>query len=239
VELFTPLHRGGSGSPLVCIHGVMDSWRTWELVLPALERRYDVLAPTLPGHAGGPPLTRPLDDTLMADAIEAAMDAAGFGRARLAGNSLGGFVALQLAERGRADAVIAFAPAGGWPVGDDAPQRLFAYQRELRAAVTAAVAFADVPEARLHQMLAVARCDAADELIDHAMSSSWELDAERIDCPVRVVWGTADELLPWPAAARRYREEWLPHADWIELDGTGHHPQLEVPLEAAELILGF
>src|SRR5215212_11490935 len=55
-RLFTPSHRGGSGPPLVCLHGFMDTWRVWELVLPALERRHDVLAPTLAGHAGGPPL---------------------------------------------------------------------------------------------------------------------------------------------------------------------------------------
>ena len=60
-----------------------------------------------------------------------------------------------------------------------------------------------------------------------------------IRCPVRVVWGTADRLLPWPVAALRYRRDWLPHADWIELDGIGHCPQLDVPLETAELILGF
>ena len=53
---FTPAHRGGAGPPLVCLHGFMETWRTWELVLPALERRHDVLAPTLPGHAGGPAL---------------------------------------------------------------------------------------------------------------------------------------------------------------------------------------
>ena len=44
---FTPSHRGGSGPPLVCLHGFTDTWRTWELVLPALERHHDVLAPTL------------------------------------------------------------------------------------------------------------------------------------------------------------------------------------------------
>jgi pimeloyl-ACP methyl ester carboxylesterase len=55
---------------------------------------------------------------------------------------------------------------------------------------------------------------------------------------VRVVWGTADRLLPWPAAAARYRN-WLPHADWVELEDVGHAPQLDVPLEAAQLILGF
>jgi pimeloyl-ACP methyl ester carboxylesterase len=57
-------------------------------------------------------------------------------------------------------------------------------------------------------------------------------------CPVRIVWGTEDRLLPWPSAARRYRAE-LPHADWVVLDGVGHCPQLDVPLEAAELILTY
>src|SRR4051795_12594345 len=52
---FTPAHRGGSGPPLVCLHGFTDTWRTWELVLPALERHHDVLAPTLAGHAGRAP----------------------------------------------------------------------------------------------------------------------------------------------------------------------------------------
>jgi len=55
---------------------------------------------------------------------------------------------------------------------------------------------------------------------------------------VRIVWGTADRLLPWPAAATRFRRDWLPHADWVELEGVGHSPQLDVPLETAQLILG-
>jgi pimeloyl-ACP methyl ester carboxylesterase len=52
------------------------------------------------------------------------------------------------------------------------------------------------------------------------------------------VWGTADKLLRWPEAGTRYRTE-LPQADWVLLDGIGHSPQLDVPLEAAQLILGF
>ncbi|MGZ4201864.1 MAG: alpha/beta fold hydrolase, partial [Thermoleophilaceae bacterium] len=76
-------------------------------------------------------------------------------------------------------------------------------------------------------------------LAAYAAEASWELDAAAIDCPVRIVWGTADALLPWPSAASRYRTEWLPQADWLELDGVGHCPQLDVPLETAELILGF
>jgi pimeloyl-ACP methyl ester carboxylesterase len=54
--VFTPAHRGGAGPPLVCLHGFTGTWRVWELVLPALERRHEVPAPTLLGHAGGPPL---------------------------------------------------------------------------------------------------------------------------------------------------------------------------------------
>ncbi|MEA2449546.1 MAG: hypothetical protein QOG63_1478, partial [Thermoleophilaceae bacterium] len=52
-------------------------------------------------------------------------------------------------------------------------------------------------------------------------------------------WGTADRILEWPRAALRYRDDWLPQADWVELDGVGHCPQLDVPLETAELIAGF
>ena len=84
----------------MCLHGFADTWRTWELVLPALERRHDVLAVTLAGHAGGPPIEGDVGDDTLADAVERAMDEAGFGIAHLAGNSLGGHVALQLAARG-------------------------------------------------------------------------------------------------------------------------------------------
>lgn len=85
---------------------------------------------------------------------------------------------------------------------------------------------------------AAAATDAA-AMIDGALRGGWTVDPERIACPVRIVWGLEDRLLPWPAAAARYRDEWLLHADWVELDGVGHCPQLDVPLETAELILGF
>ena len=89
-------------------------------------------------------------------------------------------------------------------------------------------------------MRGAARCDAA-RRADRARAAraGWPLDAERIDCPVRIVWGTEDRLLPWPSAAARFRDEWLPHADWVELEGVGHCPQLDVPLETAQLVLGF
>jgi pimeloyl-ACP methyl ester carboxylesterase len=55
---------------------------------------------------------------------------------------------------------------------------------------------------------------------------------------VRIVWGTADRLLPWPSAARRFQRG-LAQADWVVLDGVGHAPQLDVPVETAQLILEF
>ena len=259
---FTPSHRGGAGPPMVLLHGFADTWRVWELVLPALERRHDVLALTLAGHAGGPPLDAAIDDRTLADAVERAMDDAGFELAHLVGNSLGGYVALQLAARGRARSVVAFAPAGGWAPGDPARARLFGFQaevlegargaaphaeavlasREARRGATRYIttSFEHIPvELLAHQLRGVAECVAGPALLENADAFAWRLDAERVTCPVRIVWGTADRLLAWPSAAARYRTEWLPHADWVELEGIGHCPQLDVPLEAAELILGF
>jgi pimeloyl-ACP methyl ester carboxylesterase len=258
---FTPAHRGGSGAPMVCLHGFTDTWRTWELVLPALEREHDVLAPTLAGHAGGPTIVGEVTDTAIADAVERSMDDAGWETAHLVGNSLGGYLALQLASRGRARSVVALAPAGGWAAGDESYRDTLDYfttmQRLLRDAAPHADAivstpagrrratlstterFEHIPPERLaHQSGGAANCTAAAPLVAYAEREGWRIDAERIDCPVRVVWGTEDKLLHWPSAAARYRDQ-LPQADWIELEGVGHCPQLDVPLETAELILGF
>src|SRR3954454_17031320 len=140
---FTNSHRGGDGPPLVCLHGFIDTWRTWELVLPALERHHDVLAPMLPGHAGGPSIEGAATPSTLVEGVERAMDEAGFETAHIVGNSLGGFVALQLAERGRARSVVALAPAGGWAPGDDARRNVLEGQRELHQQVRARAAYAD------------------------------------------------------------------------------------------------
>jgi pimeloyl-ACP methyl ester carboxylesterase len=259
---FTPSHRGGSGPPLVCLHGFTDTWRIWELALPALERQHDVLSPTLAGHAGGPRLEGEIDDSVLADGVERAMDEAGFETAHIVGNSLGGYVAFQLAARGRARTVVAFAPAGGWARGDESSKDLFSLQAAMvdsaklaapraleilatpegrrRATQYTAVNYEHIPvELLAHQLLGLARCAGAPAMIEHALRAGWWVDAEKITCPVRIVWGSADRLLPWPSAAARFRTEWLPHADWVELDDVGHCPQLDVPLETSQLILGF
>jgi pimeloyl-ACP methyl ester carboxylesterase len=256
-------YRGGRGEPLVLLHGASMSWRAWRPVLSGLEGHHDVLVPTMIGHRGGAPWPEgePVGVEGIVDDVESLMDAAGMPTAHLVGNSLGGHVALRLAARGRARTVVALAPAGGW--GDDSSRDLLRFQATLVEQTKAAAPYADAlvatPEGRrratrylttnfehipaellAHQLRAVAASsESALAMIHVALREGWSLDAEHITCPVRIVWGTDDRLLPWPAAAARFRTQWLPHADWVELDGVGHAPQLDVPLETAQLILGF
>jgi pimeloyl-ACP methyl ester carboxylesterase len=246
-------------TPLVLLHGFMDTARTWELALPALERDHDVLTPTLIGHFGGPPAEGDLNVEVVADGVERALDEAGIDVADVAGNSLGGYLALKLAERGRARSVVAFAPAGGWlDEGWRATLELQArIHEQTKAAAPRAGAILATPEGRRratqyitvnyehiptalleHQLLGVAGCTAVAPLIAGAKRTGWPLDPERVTCPLRIVWGAEDRLLPWPTAAERHRAA-FPNADWIVLDGVGHCPQLDVPLETAQLILGF
>lgn len=247
---------------MVCLHGFVDTWRTWQLVLPYLEDEHDVLALTLAGHAGGPPLEGEVSEAALVDAVERGMDANGIERAHLVGCSLGGFLALHLAARGRAESVVALAPAGGWAPGDESFRETLAFFRTMQDLLKPAVPYAEeilaTPEGRRratefatvnyehlsidllsHQMRGAANCRAAVPLIEFAERQGWSLDAERIECPVRVVWGTEDRILPWPAAATRFREEWLPGADWVVVEGAGHALQMDVPLETAQLVLDF
>lgn len=84
----------------------------------------------------------------------------------------------------------------------------------------------------------MAAATAVDAMLAAARSGGWPLDAERVRCPVRFVWGTADLLLPWPAAAAGLRASFW-HADWVVLDDVGHAPQLDVPEQVSALILDW
>src|ERR1700730_11004203 len=52
----TPSHRGGTGTPLLLLHGIGAIWRVWSPVLPHLEPHHDAIALTLTGHGGRPPM---------------------------------------------------------------------------------------------------------------------------------------------------------------------------------------
>lgn len=106
--------RAGTGEPLVLLHLGSRPWLKWEDCLPELTERFDVFVPTYPGFEGGEPLAGPASIDTLVDGIERAMDQAGIDRAHCVGNSLGGWIAFELARRGRATSAIAFSPGGGW-----------------------------------------------------------------------------------------------------------------------------
>jgi pimeloyl-ACP methyl ester carboxylesterase len=241
-------HRAGSGSPMVLIHGFSASWAVWRPVLPALEQHHDVLVPTLLGHSGGPEHLpgSPATADALADALERDMDAAGFERAHLVGNSLGGW--LELAARGRALSTTALSPAGGWNHGGRETKRLARLFRQnhrmlkllgpggarlmsrprLRAIALRDVAMrpAELPAALAVEMTEAAGACAIYLPMLEELSSKGFGELASIDSPVQIAWGTKDRILPWPAYAERFHRM-VPEARWIPLDGLGHCPMLD------------
>jgi pimeloyl-ACP methyl ester carboxylesterase len=258
---FTPFHRGGSGEPLVLIHGFTGTWEIWDPIIAPLEERYEVFIPTLPMHAGGPEIEGEPTVDLMLERAEALLDEAGIERAHIVGNSLGGYVALRLAANGRAKTVNALAPAGGWAEGDPVVGETMDLFQQLQPMIVAAAENVDdvvatpggraiavqfltespeVVSAELTKkiMLGAAGCTEAIALAEMGRTADWGFDLDAIECPIRFVWGTEDKILAWPGAAARYREG-LPDADWVILDGVGHCPMLDVPDETVKLITDF
>ena len=112
-----PRAESAPRQPLVLLHGVTNNARVWDPILPFLPEHLDVLVPTALGHSGGLPVRpedRPLTLRAIVDDIERQLDDANLTAAHVAGNSMGGWVALELARRGRALSVCAFSPAGTW-----------------------------------------------------------------------------------------------------------------------------
>lgn len=107
-----PATRLGAGEPLVLLHGLGSSRRDFASLQPRLAAHFDTLALDLPGQGEAPPLpVRPTVPAL-ADALERDLDARGLDRVHLLGDSLGGRLALALADRGRARSVVAVGPSG-------------------------------------------------------------------------------------------------------------------------------
>ena len=242
------VHRGGSGEPLVLVHGIGHTWRGWKPMLPLLEPSFDVLAPDLPGFGHSPPLpdAQPPTAEALADAVEREMDAAGFSTAHLAGNSLGGWIVLELARRGRARTVTAISPAG-LPL-----PREMAWGRALLLGMRWAARNSPAPEALLRNPVGRTllggpafgkpwRADPADmveqaELFGNApgMLSTFEalegrqpLGLTTLDVPVLLLWGTKDLIL-LPRQGRRF-ERLIPGAELRYLKGLGHTPMSDDP----------
>ncbi|MBN8866274.1 MAG: alpha/beta hydrolase [Solirubrobacterales bacterium] len=258
---FTASYRGGSGDPLVLVHGFTATWEIWEPIIAPLEERFDVFIPTLPLHAGGPAIDGEPSVDLLTEKTEQLLDEAGIETAHIVGNSLGGYAALRLAANGRARTVNALAPAGGWAAGDPLLGETMDFFQQMQPMIVAAAENVDdvvaSPEGRAvalqflteHPevvsaettkkiMLGAAGCTEAVALAEMGRTAEWAFDLDAIECPTRIVWGTEDKVLAWPTAAARYREG-LPDADWVILEGIGHCPMLDVPDETVKLIVDF
>src|SRR2546425_11189672 len=112
-------HRVGAGEPLLLVH---PTWRAWLPVISALSARHDVVGVDLPGFGGSAPLPHGVAPSVptLAAAVEEQLDRLGWETAHVAGNSMGGWVALELARGGRARTGVAIAPMG---LGTDSQNR--------------------------------------------------------------------------------------------------------------------
>ncbi len=114
--------RRGSGRPLLVIHGLGSSWRTWSPILPALASERDVIAVDLPGFGETPALTGEVSIATLADALGVFLSQHGLDGVDVVGSSMGARLALELACRRQVGAVIALDPGGFWT---DRQRRVF------------------------------------------------------------------------------------------------------------------
>lgn len=250
-------HRSGTGSPLVLIHGIGHHWQAWQPVIDRLGGEYDVLACDSPGFGRSAPLPDGVPLTLWAyvDAFEKFFGEQGLDRPHVAGNSMGGAIALELARRGAAASATALSPAGFWTPGERRYVQLSlmalakmpkALQPALakagrtgpgRAALLAqlvkrpsSVPFDEVVATMADAFAAPAFAGALQAFDHYEFTAGNELD----DARVTVAWGDTDRLLPYGRQAPRARAA-LPRARHVTLD-AGHLPYYDCPDAVAEVI---
>ncbi|MEV6067223.1 alpha/beta hydrolase [Nocardia sp. NPDC052001] len=249
--------RGGQGEPLLLLHGGTSSWHCWDTVAPLLFEHHDVFAPTLPGHAGMidvPGWPRPYTIAKGTDWLEKAMDDAGFETAHIAGNSLGGWLAMELARRGRARSVVALSPAGAWSTTETRVPGIFrAMRRRQRLGAPLLPVVMRVPALRREAMRIV--CEHGDRVsAEHAILAARNaLQCTAIedfpsiiateyepygplDLPVLIAWSGSDRILPYDRYAPNWRR-YAPSATWRTLPDVGHVPMYDDPKLVADTIL--
>ncbi len=251
-------HRAGSGPVLVLIHGVGSHWHVWDPVLELLTRQRDVIALDLPGFGVSsppPPETRPGIESLVG-LLGEFLGELGLERPHVAGNSLGGWIALELAKRGRVSSATALSPAGF-------SNALEARYVQLTLGSSFRIARRVATRARGMMRYSLLRRLAMGQLVVHPLrvpaedaaaatralaASPWfaatlaavtpqqfEPADRPIPVPVTVAWGAKDRLLPpWQArrAARR-----LPGARVLTLPGCGHLCTYDDPELVAQVLI--
>jgi pimeloyl-ACP methyl ester carboxylesterase len=250
-------HREGSGPPYVLLHGIGHHWQGWAPVIRHLRDGFEVVAVDSPGFGASPPLPDGHDPSVhgYADAVAAWLAAEGIDRPHVAGNSMGGGIALELARRGLVASVVAISPVGFWSPAErrwcqvalSAGFTPRALQPALLAAAGSAAGrralfghlFARPGRMPAEAARALLRDAWAAPAFGPALRAFDRYDFERGDelrgTPVTVAWGTRDLLLPFGPQHRRAQQR-LPWARHVRLRGLGHTPMWDDPGVVAHVL---
>jgi pimeloyl-ACP methyl ester carboxylesterase len=247
--------REGAGPPLVLIAGIGSSGAAWQPVVPLLARERDVWRVDLPGfgRSAAFPADAPRGLDALAEAAEQFLAAAGLDRPHVAGNSLGGAVALELGRRDRVASVTALSPAGfagraGQQFAGRSLQVTHFLASRLRPVAPRLITRPRLRALLYSQMFAhperLTPTQAYADLVTLVESEGFrdtltELDGHRFEgeiaVPVTIAWGTQDRLL-LPNQALRARRL-LPNARHVWLHGCGHVPMSDDPEQVARVLL--
>lgn len=247
--------RLGHGPPLVLLHGIGHRWQAWEPVLDRLARHHDVIAVDLPGFGESPEPKSgmPVGMGATVDRVAQTFRRLGVHRPHVAGNSLGGAIALELAAAGLVASATALSPAGFHTLAER--RRAIAILRTLRVNAYTPVPLLRVAlrSRKLQSMtygLLVVHPEylSLDRMIGDASAlrrAGVFMRVARADrhyqfsgeptVPVTVAWGDRDRILP-PYEALRARAR-LPNARHVVLTGCGHVPMSDDPDQVAAVIL--
>ena len=255
----------GTGPPLLLLHGAGDNARDWSSVLPLLGRSHQVLAPDLPGYSPGSTPATDYSPARLARFVARFLDAVGVDRAAVAGNSLGGLAALQLAltEPERVTALCLVDSAGLGRAVNPAlvAQRLPGIGElaivvgrrrlgaALRAVARALLLFGRpwrAPRSWLVEQYRAARQPGFLEATVASLRAVLGPFGQRqvltrrlpqLAMPTLIVWGTADRVIPVSHGRRAARR--VARGGLVELSRCGHAPQVECPQRFAEALDRF
>ncbi|MFJ2027323.1 alpha/beta fold hydrolase [Streptomyces sp. NPDC087897] len=256
-EVSVAYERTGSGEPLLLIHGIGHHLQAWDPVTRILTADHEVIAVDLPGFGTSPALPDgvPYDLPTVASVLGAFCAELGLDRPHVAGNSLGGLLALELGRTGVARSVTALSPAGFW----NEPERRYAFgtlramrraalamplpviERLSRSAAGRAVLTSTIyarpgrrsPEAVVAETLALREATGFHATMAAGRGVSFDLGVKGV--PVTVAWGTGDRILLRRQGIRAKRA--LPDARLVRLPGCGHVPMNDDPALVSRVIL--
>lgn len=248
-------------SSLVLLHGILMSGNAWQRVVPLLSHQKRVYPLTTAGHHGGSPAPRrPHRISDLVDDIERQLDELGLDRPHIAGHSLGGWMAIELARRGRAATICALAPGGFWSAGDATQNHVHKQIRKLVAMnrlaepIRPAVALVMKSPALRRISWRDAACHAdrltpaqGMEILDDAvgctinetdlLGSDQQLaPLNPLPCPVTIAWAANDAIIPVPACDAIAHDR-LPPATFTTLPDCGHVPMIDNPELVASTVL--